>query len=120
MFVIVYAMTHSNFCFPMSILILIAVIIFLLLVHPYKEQFKFYNKIDIVLILSLVALLTGMIAFSIPFDEDEFTFTFKFCMVGILSLVPFLYLTVSVLKGGKQILTRCYIRKSYIMLDNHV
>ena len=116
-FVILYAMTHSNFTLSLTILILIAVVICLLLIQPYKEMFKFYNKMDIMLGLSLVAFFTSWSGSSTPLDKDEFPFTFSAALVGIFSLVPLVYFTVLVLRGSKQYLIYAYIRTRYNMLD---
>ena len=116
-FVILYAMTHSNFSFYLTILFSIAVVICLLLIQPYKEMFKLHNTMDIMLILSLIAFLTSLSGLITPLDKDEFPFTFSAALVGIFSLVPLLYFTVLVLWGSKQYLTHAFIRTRYNMLD---
>ena len=119
-FVILYAMTHSNFCFCVTVLILIAVVICLLLVHPYKKKFKLYNKMDIVLILSLGVLVTSLIASSTPLDKDEFPIKVNFSMIAIFSLVPLLYFTVLVVRGTKKYFTHGCVQKGYNMLEHSV
>ena len=119
-FVILYAMTHSNFCFPLVTLILIAVVIYLLLVQPYKKKFKLYSKMDIVLILSLEALLISFTASSTPLDKDEFPFKVSVPLIAIFSLVPLFYFTVLVLRGTKQRLTHGCVHKNYNVLEHSV
>ena len=116
-FVILYAMTHSNFTLSLTIFISIAVVICLLLIQPYKEMFKFFNKMDIMLILYFIAFLTSWSGLSSPLDRDEFPFTFSVALVGIFLLVPLLYFTVLVLRGSKQYLTHSCIQTRYNMLD---
>ena len=116
-FVILYAMTHSNFSFSLITLILIAVVICLLLMHPYKEIFKVHNTMDIMLILSLIAFLTSLSGASTPLDKDEFPSPFSFSLVGLFALVPLLYFTALVLRGSKQYFRHGCIRTYCNMFD---
>ena len=119
-FVILYAITHSDFTFSLTILFSIAVVICLLLIQPYKEIFKLHNTMDIMLILSLIAFLTSWSGLSTPLDKDEFPSTFSSALVVIFSLVPLLYFTVLVLRGSKLYLTRSCIQTCYNMLESQV
>ena len=116
-FVILYAMTHSNFSFSLITLILIAVVICLLLMHPYKEIFKVHNTMDIMLILSLIAFLTSLSGASTPLDKDEFPSPFSFSLVELFALVPLLYFTALVLRGSKQYFRHGCIRTYSNMFD---
>ena len=95
---IIYALAHSEIFFPLFALILIAVILAVLVINPYKKLFKLYVKLDIVLLLSAMALCSS---FNISFlfnDWDEIRPEFGYVLGGILALVPFISLLMLILK----------------------
>ena len=95
---IVYALMHSNLIFPLYILFSVAAILLLFLVNPYKKDFKYYVKFDLFFFLLAASFSSSVTITQLSFDWDEIPPTFGFTVAGILALVPFLYLSVSVFK----------------------
>ena len=89
---IVYAATLTNIYFPLQVLIVTVVVLTTLLIRPYKKQFKLYNTIDIVFLLSVMVLSTSLTIPSFTFDWDELPPECGFVLGGIMSLVPLFYL----------------------------
>ena len=88
---IVYAATHSNIYFPLQVLLTV-VVLTTLLIRPYKKQFKLYNTIDIVFLLSVMVLSTSQTISSFILDWDELPPECGFVLGGKMSLVPLFYL----------------------------
>jgi hypothetical protein len=57
----VYNLTHSEMSFPLLIFIATATMCFVVLINPYKRQFKFYVTIDLLFILTFIVTFTEMI-----------------------------------------------------------
>ena len=75
-----------------QVLIVTVVVLTTLLIRPYKKQFKLYNTIDIVFLLSVMVLSTSLTIPSFTFDWDELPPECGFVLGGIMSLVPLFYL----------------------------
>ena len=90
--IIVYAATRTNIYFPLQVLILTVVVLTTLLIRPYKKQFKRYNTIDIVFLLSVMVFSTGLTISFFFLDWDELPPEYGFVLGGIMSLVPLFYL----------------------------
>ena len=108
-----YNLTHSEMCYPLLIFIATAAMCFIVLINPYKRQFKFYVTIDLLFILSFIVTFTGFCITALSFDWDEIRPEFGFALDAVSSLVPFLYLTALVLKSMVQSIRKgCFIQQS--------
>ena len=96
---------------PLSVLLIIAVVFFLLCVHPYKKKFTFYNKLDTVFLLTLISSLTCASGFFTPSEYSQFFIRFGFVITAIFVLVPFFYLTILFLLKSKFIMTVGYLKR---------
>ena len=99
MLAILYAMMHIN-CTLLLLLLVIAAVLCLLLIQPYKKQFAFYNKMDIVFLVSLIVCLTSFSTLITPSEDSQLIITFSSVLSAIVSLVPFSYWTVLVLSSS--------------------
>ena len=111
--VAVYNLTQSEMSFPLLIFIATAAMCLIVLINPYKQQFKFYIKIDLLLTLSFIVTFTGFSITALSFDWDEIRPKFGFALAVVSSLVPFFYLTALVLKSMVQSIRKgCLIQQS--------
>ena len=94
--VVLFAATHSNIFFSLYILILIIVTLSLLPVQLYKKEF--YNKMEIVLLYSLVAFGASITISLNFFDWDELLPIFGFFTAGLISFIPFFYLALLIVR----------------------
>ena len=88
--------------FPLLIFIATAAMCSVVLINPYKRQFQFYAKIDLLFILSYIVTFTSVCLSTLSFDWDEIRPNFAYVLAAVSSLVPFLYLTALVLKSMVQ------------------
>ena len=95
---LVYAFMHDDLIFPLYTLFTIVVIVLLIIIDPYKENFKSYMKIDVCFCLIGATICTIMIITQLSFDWGDLPPACGFVAAGILALVPFLFLTGIVLK----------------------
>ena len=89
--IIVYAATRTNIYFPLLVLITIVVVL-TLLVRPYKKQFKLYNTIDILFLLSITVFSTSVTISVSVLDWNELPPKYGSVLSGVMCLVPLLYL----------------------------
>ena len=100
--VAVYNLTQSEMSFPLLIFVATAAMCFIVVINPYKRQFQFYAKIDLLFILSYIVTFTSVCLSTLSFDWDEIRPNFAYVLAAVSSLVPFLYLTALVFKSMLQ------------------
>ena len=91
---VMYSITHSNtFGFAFTILsgIVILTIVF---VSPYKQQYERYNKLDIAMILLLGGLPTGLSFVTFVSDKKDISIRVGYTLSVLLSLTPLVYFTI--------------------------
>ena len=87
-----FTLSQSIYCYPICAVLLTLVVIVQLLVQPYKEQFRIYNLIDIVMMLNFV-LITVMATAADEASMKAVRFTnFSFVLTGMFVVFPFVYL----------------------------
>ena len=95
---LVYALMHDDLIFPLYALLTIVVMVLLLLINPYKQNFKIYMKYDLCFFSVGAIFCTSMTITQLSFDWDDLPPACGFITAGILALVPFLYLSGIVFK----------------------
>ena len=91
---VMYSITHSNtFGFAFTILsgIVILTIVF---VSPYKQQYERYNKVDIAMILLLGGLPTGLSFVTFVSDKKDILIHIGYTLSVLISLTPLMYFTI--------------------------
>ena len=111
--ILFYTLVHSIICISLYMLLLVAVVLYLILVHPYKKQFSFYNKMDIVLLLSLMAFCASLFVTFYPPDWDQIPPSYGYVMGTLVSTVPFFYLTMLFFRNIKQMFTHSCSHRRY-------
>ena len=103
-----YGATLSNMFYLVFILLCILVMVTILAVQPYKKAYEFYNKLDIVMILSLVVYTIGFVETVIAFDESQITPEFGFYISGLFALTPLVYFAIKFLQLVKCVLIQYF------------
>ena len=103
-----YGATLSNMFYLAFILLCILVMVTILTVQPYKKAYEFYNKLDIVMILSLVVYTIGFVETVIAFDESQITPEFGFYISGLFALTPLVYFAIKFLQLVKCVLIQYF------------
>ena len=91
---VMYSITRSNiFGFAFTILCGI-VILTIVFVSPYKQQYERYNKLDIAMILLLGGLPTGVSFVTFVSDKKDISIHIGYTLSVLLSLTPLVYFTI--------------------------
>ena len=104
---ILYSITLSLLFFVVVILLFVILTILITTVKPYKAAYKFFNKLDVVMILLMIVYCTGVLMPAISFDRKEVNPSIGYSIAGLVSLAPLLYFLV---KGVK--LTLCTLKSA--------
>ena len=99
--VIIYAVTQSDAFFPIFTLFITVSMLTIFLVNPYKPQFSSYNKVDVVLLSSLVAFCASVTVSFSSADWIDVDPAFGFVLGQIIFLIPLLYLVGLVFLRGR-------------------
>ena len=62
-----YGATLSTMFYVAFILLCSIVAVMIVIIHPYKKPYEFYNKLDIVMMLSLIVFILGFVLFLLAF-----------------------------------------------------
>ena len=112
-----YVMTRSNIIFPFLIIGAACIACLLLLVGPYKKPYVFYNKIDVLLLVSTMSLSASLIMYEFSFDWYEFKPSLLGTIFSTMSgLVPLAYFILLLLKQINHFKNAAF-RSSYHLLD---
>ena len=87
-------MSKSTYCFSLAAISLLILLFIVLVVQPYKEQFKAYNVIDAFMISFLGLINTVVIAADEAYINASFFYTGNNVILGLVSLVPLVYFVV--------------------------
>ena len=94
-----YMATHSNIFFSFLTIGVACIAGLILLVGPYKEPHRFYNKIDVLLLISAMSLSASVIIYEFSFDWYEYNPPLLGeVFVAMSALVPFAYFILLFLK----------------------
>ena len=104
---ILYSITLSLLIFVVVILLFIILTILITTVRPYKTAYKFFNKLDVVMILLMIVYCTGVLMPAISYNRKEVNPTIGYGIAGLVSLAPLLYFLV---KGVK--LSLCTLKSA--------
>ena len=102
---IIYVLTRNNIFLPIIIVVVICLTATLIVVAPYKKQYKLHNKLDAVLLLSAVGLGAGQVIYGFSFDWYQSP-KMGIVLEVIFALFPFVYTIFILLKKTKWALLR--------------
>ena len=89
---VLFTLSRNIYSFPICAVFMILIVIVQLLVQPYKEQFRIYNLIDIVIMLNIVLIMV-MASASAEASLKAVRFAnFSFVLTGMFAVLPFVYL----------------------------
>ena len=87
-----FTISKSNYCFLLGAILIIVVMFLLFTLQPYKEQFKFYNIIDALMLLILALVFVIVIATDEASLRDAYFSTPLYVLLGVVEIAPCLYL----------------------------
>ena len=88
-----YGMTLTSLFYSIATIIFISMGMLLIIVRPYKERYKIYNKVDAIIVL-IQALSTASILCNIfaTIKGERFK-TFSLVLIAIFNILPLVYIT---------------------------
>ena len=89
---VLFALSRNIYCYLICSVFLILIVIVQLLVQPYKEQFRIYNLLDIVMMLNIVLILVMATASTEASMNASPLANFSFALTGVFAVLPFVYL----------------------------
>ncbi len=89
---VLFTLSGNMYCYPIFAVLLILLVIVQLLVQPYKEQFRIYNLIDIVIGLNFVLIMVMATAAEEASMKAVRFANFSFVLTGMFVVAPFVYL----------------------------
>ena len=91
---ILFTLSRSIFCFSLAALTTVLFLFVILLVQPYKEQFKAYNAIDAFMLLFLAVIFIVITAADEADIKAAYFSTATYAFLAIISLAPLIYFVV--------------------------
>ena len=91
---ILFTLSRSIFSFSLAALTTVLFLFVILLVQPYKEQFKIYNAIDAFMLLFLAVIFMVMTAADEADIKAAYFSTATYAFLAIISLAPLIYIVV--------------------------
>ena len=105
---ITYAVTRSSIFFPIMTIVMAGIITTLVIVCPYKKEYELYNKLDILMFLTLLVYSAGYETTLLTFDRKQLSPIFGYTISALVSLVPLLYLSAQLARWMKRgIIQKC-------------
>ena len=104
----IYGATLSTMFYVAFILLCSIVVVMIVIIHPYKKPYGFYNKIDIVMMLSLTVFILGFVLFLLAFDIRQISPVTGLYFSSVLSLTPLVYFIVKFLQLVKRVLVQYF------------
>ena len=101
------AILSTMFCVAVILLCLI-VAVMIVIIQPYKKPYEFYNKLDIVMMLSPIVFALGIVAGVLAADVMQILSNAGYYFSGVFSLTPLLYFTVKFLQLVKCVLVQYF------------
>ena len=89
-----FALSKSTYCFSLAALSLIVLLFVILVVQPYKEQFKAYSVIDAFMVFFLGVMNIVVVAADEAGIKASYFYTGSNVILGFVSLVPLVYFLV--------------------------
>ena len=90
----IYSANLGRTCYVYFIFLCVLVIAAVVFVSPYKQQYEKYNKLDVAMILSLVAIFGGFILTTTDIDPKQLPPQVGYTFCYLFALVPLVYITV--------------------------
>ena len=120
---VLYGLTRSVYIYSFSALIIIIYTVSILIVQPYKVQFKVYTLTDTMLLLNLACVFIMATASDEANMKASYFREFSFVMVGIFVTVPVVYLvafTTWWFLVDKRFGSKCFLKiRSWLRKDTH-
>ena len=89
-----FTLSKSTYCFSLAALSLIVVLFIILVVQPYKEQFKAYSVIDAFMVFFLGVMNIVAVAANEAGIKASYFYAGSNVVLGFVSLVPLIYFVV--------------------------
>ena len=99
-----YGAILGTMFYVVFILLCSIVAVMIVIIQPYKKPYKFYNKLDTVMMLSLTVFILGVVLFLLAFDIRQISPVSGLYFSSVLSLTPLLYFIVKFLQLVKRVL----------------
>ena len=105
----IYATTRSTLFFPITTILVAAIVAAIVVARPYKKQYDLYNKLDILMLMSLIVYTAGFDASILTFDKRQVGGpTMGYAVSGLISFTPLLYFTVWLMRWMKCGNRKCF------------
>ena len=89
-----YGAILGTMFYVVFILLCSIVAVMIVIIQPYKKPYKFYNKLDTVMMLSLTVFILGVVLFLLAFDIRHISPVSGLYFSSVFSLTPLLYFIV--------------------------
>ena len=100
---ILYILKHDDTFFQSMLILVISVVALIIIIRPYKELYKFYNKLDALLLISLIGFGAAVMLHDFTFDQNEILPKSLFIVLaGFFTLLPLVYFIFLLCKEIKQ------------------
>ena len=94
---------HDDTAFQLKMCFVTGVIALIIIFHPYKELYKFYNKLNALLLLSLIGFGAAVMLHDLTFDQNEILPKSLFVVLAVFFyLLPLVYFIFLLCKETKQ------------------
>ena len=103
-----YGAILGTMFYVVFILLCSIVAVMIVIIQPYKKPYKFYNKLDTVMMLSLTVFILRVVLFLLAFDIRQISPVSGLYFSSVLSLTPLLYFTVKFLQLVKRVLVQYF------------
>ena len=103
-----YGATLGTMFYVAFILLCSIVVIMIVIIQPYKKPYEFYNKLDIVLMLSLTVFTLGTVTAVLASDVRQISPSTGYYFSGVFCLTPLVYFTVKFLQLVKCVLVQYF------------
>ena len=111
----IYAFTRTDAFFQFIGLFLVTVVIILQVAHPYKKAYSYYNKLDTVLLVSIVGFQCGYFIYELSWDWYQFCYnvcpTLGISVGVVFALVPLFYFSLLIWKKKQHLLKFCSTKR---------
>ena len=91
---IVFTLTLSTLFYNLAVLVIIPFAIVIIVVQPYKEEYKIFNTVDAVMVMVEALWCSTVNSLNYANMKNRNHVKFISVLIGILSLYPLMYVTV--------------------------
>ena len=114
---IIYGATLGTMFYVAVILLCSIVVVMIVIIQPYKKPYEFYNKLDIVMMLSLTVFTLGTVTAVLASDVRQISPNTGYYFSSVFSLTPLLYFIVKFLQLVKRVLVQYFSSWHHLTSD---